>query len=203
MGVVFLELILKNFIFNMKKTYFYFYSFLRMVLFLLLFFIFSFFVFYLVDLLFNVYSGKYQNPLFGFYIIVTPSMVPTINVNDIIVVKRINNDRYNIGDIISFSSSDINYNGLTITHRIVDKKKISYGNSVYTTKGDNNYLNDSSKVLTNSIYGKVLFKIPKMGYIRSVFSSPIHYFICLLIPAFLFVIYEIMRISIFLIKRIE
>ena len=196
-------LILKNFIFNMKKLYFYFYTFLRLALFLLLLFLLTFFVFYIADLYLNVYSGKHQNPMFGFYIIVTPSMVPTINVNDIIVVKRINNDRYNIGDIISFSSSDMNYNGLTITHRIVDKKNISYGNSIYTTKGDNNYLNDPSKVLTSHIYGKVLFKIPKMGYVRSIFSSPINYFICLLIPAFLFILYEILRISIFLIKRKE
>ena len=154
-----------------------------------------------------VYFGdlliKDKSPLFSTYLIVTPSMVPTINVNDIIVVKRINNDRYNIGDIISFSSSDMNYNGLTITHRIVDKKNISYGNSIYTTKGDNNYLNDPSKVLTSHIYGKVLFKIPKMGYVRSIFSSPINYFICLLIPAFLFILYEILRISIFLINRKE
>ena len=105
--------------------------------------------------------------------------------------------------IIIFSSSDINYNGLTITHRIVGKKNISYGNSIYTTKGDNNYLNDPSKVLTSSIYGKVILKIPKMGYVRSIFSSPINYFICLLIPTFLFIIYEILRISIFLINRKE
>jgi len=198
-----LELVLKNFIFNMRKAFKYFSSFLRLILILLLLFLFSFFVFYIADLLFNVYSGKYHSPLFGFYIIVTPSMVPTINVNDIIVVKRISNDRYNLGDIISFSSSDINYNGLTITHRIVGKKNISNGNSIYTTKGDNNYLNDPSKVLTSSIYGKVILKIPKMGNVRSIFSSPINYYICLLIPTFLFIIYEILRISIFLINRKE
>ena len=163
---------------------------------------FLFFI-YMGDLLLFSNNSQMKNPLFGAYVIVSPSMVPTINVNDIIVVKRINNDRYNIGDIISFSSSDMNYNGLTITHRIVDKKNISYGNSIYTTKGDNNYLNDPSKVLTSHIYGKVLFKIPKMGYVRSIFSSPINYFICLLIPAFLFILYEILRISIFLIKRKE
>lgn len=194
---------LKEFVFNMKKPFFYFYSFLRFVLFLFLFFILSFFVFYIADLFFNVYSGKYQNPLFGFYIIVTPSMVPTINVNDLIVIKRVNHDNYNVGDIISFDSPDSVFNGLTVTHRIVDKDNVSFEKSYYTTKGDNNYINDPSKVSTDSIYGKVILIIPKMGYIRNAFSSPINYFICLLIPAFLFIIYEIIRISIFLIKRKE
>ena len=182
----------------MKKTYNYIYAFLRFFLILILFFICSFFILYIFDLFFNVYSGKYQNPMFGFYIIVTPSMVPTINVNDGIVIKRVNHDGYNIGDIISFDSSDLVFNGLTVTHRIVDKEIISNDKSFYTTKGDNNYINDPSKVSTDSIYGKVILIIPKMGYIRNVFSSPINYFICLLVPALLFVIYEIIRTTIFL-----
>ena len=43
---------------------------------------------YLGDLLFNVQTGHTNNPLFSTYVIVSESMVPTIEINDAIVVKR-------------------------------------------------------------------------------------------------------------------
>ena len=144
-----------------------------------------------------------KNPLFGAYVIVSPSMVPTISVNDGIVIKRVDNDQYDVGDIITFVSNDANYKGLLVTHRIVHKKSITKNESIYTTKGDNNSLEDSAYVMTDAICGKVLFRIPKIGYVKDFFSKPIHYFLCLLIPAFIFVFYDIHRIiSLFKKKRI-
>ena len=40
------------------------------------------------DVLYNVKKGNNVVPLFAGYIIVTPSMVPTIKINDAVVVKR-------------------------------------------------------------------------------------------------------------------
>ena len=149
---------------------------------------------YLGDLLINSKNGKPTNPLFSTYVIVSPSMVPTIKINDAIVIKRIDNDGYKIGDIITFTSSDINYKNLMVTHRIVNKENVSYKNSIYTTKGDNNYRADPTSVQTNAIHGRVLFKIPKVGYIKEFFSKPINYFLCLLVPAVIFIVYEVLRI---------
>ena len=172
---------------------FIFHSFL-IVLFIF-FVLFSFIItFYYVDLVLNSNKGTFRKPLFGTYIIVSQSMLPTIQVNDAVVVKREDNDNYHIGDIITFISKDTNYNGLKVTHRIIKKEKISKNKSIYTTKGDNNPVSDSSLVATDSIYGKVLFRIPKLGRIRTLFSNPVHYFICLLIPAILFILYEFGRI---------
>ena len=78
-----------------------------------------FLMYYLFDMF--IHSGSSNTPpLYSTYMIVSPSMVPTINVNDAIVVKRIDHDNYKVGDIITFSSIDDNYKGLMITHRIVD-----------------------------------------------------------------------------------
>lgn len=149
---------------------------------------------YFGDLLLNVKSGNYKNPIFNGYVIVSQSMVPTINVEDAIVVKRIDNDNYNIGDIISFSSSDDNYKGLTVTHRIVSKEKNNNNSSSYTTKGDNNPIQDKKSVLTDDIYGKVMFIIPRFGYIQKFLSKPINFIICILIPVFVVFIYDGIRI---------
>lgn len=158
---------------------------------------------YYVDLLVNVKNGNEKNPLFGAYVIVSPSMVPTIKVNDAIVIKRIDDDKYNVGDIITFNSSDIRYNGLTVTHRIVNKQESSTNSSIYTTKGDNNPVIDPTAVKTDAIYGKVLFKIPKIGYFQNFISKPSNFFICILIPALIVLIYDGFRIFKSLSRRAE
>lgn len=158
---------------------------------------------YFVDLFINVKKGNTNNPLFGAYVIVSPSMVPTIKVNDAIVVKRVDNDMYNVGDIITFSSADVHYQGLTVTHRIVDKDSYSSKESVYTTKGDNNSIVDPASVKTSAIYGKVMFKIPKLGYIQSYLSKPSNFFLCILIPSLIVLLYDGYRILSMVTRKVE
>ena len=158
---------------------------------------------YLGDLLLNVQTGHTNNPLFSAYVIVSESMVPTIEINDAIVVKREKDEKYHIGDIITFNSSIQNYEGQAVTHRIVDKEIDTDTSSVYTTKGDNNSRVDPSPVKTESIYGKVLFKIPNAGSIQNFFSKPSNFFISLIIPAMLVILYDIIRIFIAMKKRKE
>lgn len=159
------------------------------------------FVLYCGDMLISDSKGIRKNPLFGAYVIVSPSMVPTIEINDAIIVKRLDHDEYKVGDVITFSSEADNYRGKAVTHRIVNKKGYSSSESVYTTKGDNNDTVDQAPVKTNSIYGKVLFKIPAVGKLQNLVSGPINFFISLLIPVSLFVVYDISRIFIMMSKR--
>lgn len=153
------------------------------------------FFLYFGDLLLNVKSGNYNSPLFNGYIIVSPSMVPTINVNDAIFVKRQSNDRYNIGDIISFFSTEYDLKGMVITHRIISKSKKSTMLSEYRTKGDNNSVPDRESVFTDSIYGKVLFVVPKLGYIQQFLSKPINFICCIILPALIIIIIDFVRVG--------
>lgn len=152
-----------------------------------------------------VYLGdmliKGDNPLFSTYVIVSPSMVPTIKIDDGIIVKRVDNDKYNIGDIITFESKDSHYDGLTVTHRIVEKHILDDKKSIYTTKGDNNAVIDPVSVKTDAIYGKVLFKVPNMGRVQKFLSYPANYLYCLLIPAIIFVLYDVIKIFIIISKK--
>lgn len=149
---------------------------------------------YYGDMYLNVKKGNYNSPLFGGYVIVSRSMTPTINVNDAIVIKRENNDKYKIGDIISFFSTEYDRDGMVITHRVVDKKNA--GNiSEYITKGDNNPVADGNVVNTNNVYGKVMFIIPKLGYIQSFLSNPKNLIICLFIPVIMVIIFDILKIK--------
>ena len=136
------------------------------------------FVIYFIDLVFNEESSN--KPLFNGYIIVSQSMVPTINVNDGIVVKRMDNDKYKVGDIVSYVTNDSRFKGSVVTHRIVSKENDTINSSVYTTKGDNNRSVDANSVYTSMINGKVLFRIPKIGYFYNFLSNPVNFIFCML-----------------------
>lgn len=146
------------------------------------------------DSLYNESKGNDKNPLLNAYVIVTESMVPTIKVNDAIVVSRVKNNSVKIGDVITFSSSDKYFNGLTITHRVIGKELNESGNYTYRTKGDNNIVADTALVNGNKIHGKVLFKIPKIGYIYNFISSPNGFIFSIVLPVLLVIGYECFRI---------
>ena len=160
----------------------------------LLFLICIFCAIYFGDLFLNVKTGNYKSPLFNGYIIVSESMVPTIRVNDAIVVKRESHDKYEVGDIISFFSTEYQEEGMIVTHRIVDKSFIDSAYSSYRTKGDNNPIPDREAIHTDSIYGKVVFIIPQLGKIQSIVSQPKYFILCLFLPAGVVIGYNLFKL---------
>lgn len=165
--------------------------------------IFGIILVYYADLYMNVKSGNYKSPIFNGYIIVSPSMVPTIKINDAIVVKRNNNNDYIIGDIISFYSTEYDPSGMVVTHRIVNKNNISDFSSTYITKGDNNTVADKNSVITDNIYGKVLFIIPKLGFVKNFVSKPLNVILLILIPSLLILLVDFARIGILFKKNVK
>lgn len=134
-------------------------------------------------------------PFLGVYVIVSESMVPTIMVNDAIVVRRVENTDLKIGDIITFCSSDRMYKGLTVTHRLIGVQETTDGAYIYRTKGDNNTSPDTALVDFKNIYGKVVLKIPKFGYVKNFVSSSGGFVISIIIPILLVIVYEVLRIK--------
>ena len=164
------------------------------VIFLLLIIIFLLFIFYFIDLLYNIHSGEDKRPLFDAYIIVTPSMVPTINVQDAIIVGRKDPEDLKQGDIISFLATDSYYSGKVITHRVVGVEESMNGSLLFRTKGDHNNVADSSLVNEEDIYGKVIFRIPKLGYIRKFLSTYFGWILCIVIPFLYLILSEVVHV---------
>ena len=156
---------------------------------------------YFLDLFINVKTGNYNHPLFGGYVIVSKSMVPTINVNDAILIKREKNNKYGVGDVITFRSTENNFEGYPITHRIIKREEVDGDKITYITKGDNNPIIDPDIVNNTDIYGKVLFVIPKLGYLKSFLAKPSNFLLCVLIPSLIVFVYDFSRILYILRKR--
>lgn len=157
--------------------------------------VFLVFVVNFIDKQYNLKSGKNKKDLFSAYTIVSPSMVPAINVLDVVVTMRVNSpEDLEKGDIITFNSTDYRYSGVLVTHRIVDIEKTTSGEYLYTTKGDNNNTQDSSRISFDEIYGRVLFRIPKIGYIQYYLSSILGWVAIIIVPAVMIIGYDIYKL---------
>lgn len=164
------------------------------VVFLLLVIIFILFIFYFTDLLYNIHSGEDKPPLFDAYVIVSPSMVPTINVQDAIIIRREEPENLKQGDIISFLATDSYYSGKVITHRIIGIEHAEDGSLLYRTKGDNNNVADGTLVNEGNVYGKVLFRIPWLGYIRQFLSTYFGWILCIALPLLYLILSEVIKV---------
>lgn len=163
-------------------------------IFLVLIFVGLILVMYIIDVKKNASSGVYKPPLFSAYVIVSPSMVPTINVQDAIIIKRVEAEDIKKGDIITFTSTDSRYSGVTITHRVVGIEKTSSGKYMFRTKGDNNNTEDATLVGEEHLNGKVILKIPMIGYIQYFLSQAYGWIIAIVIPCLGIIIYDIIKV---------
>lgn len=127
----------------------------------------------LIDGVINQFRSQKLPALIDTYEIVSPSMTPTIKVNDAIMIRRVDYKSLKKGDIITFKSSDPRLNGMIITHRINEIVKDEKGKVSFITKGDNNYSIDDALVLPENIYGKVVTKVPFYSTIKKVISNPL------------------------------
>ncbi len=161
-------------------------------LFVLLLFIMIFLLAYVVRVKILANNNDLGEVKLNFYTILSPSMYPTIKPGDIIVTYK--EDAYYKGDIITFVSSSNVSSGKTITHRIYSEPIEMNGKMQYTTKGDNNPSPDSAPANEDNVLGKVLFKIPKAGYIQQFLLSKIGWVTVILLPCIGVVIYDILKI---------
>lgn len=110
--------------------------------------------------LFTLVLVGFSTGLFGVdpSLIGSGSMVPVLRVGDIVVAREVPIETVRIGDVITFYQD-----GITIVHRVIDIQNDG-GKIIFTTKGD---ANDSADppVLEEFYKGKVIFAIPKIGWI--------------------------------------
>ena len=150
---------------------------------------------YIADIKIRAAKGDYSAPMFNAYVVLSGSMVPNIMIKDVVVTKKIPEEELEVGDIITFISPDQRFGGISVTHRIIDKiYDEEAGVYKYRTQGDANNVADSVPVTNANILGKVILKIPKLGYIQDILSSKGGLIILVLLPCLVILSYDIMKI---------
>jgi signal peptidase I len=131
-----------------------------------------------------------------FYVVSSGSMVPTLNINDVLIVKdggtggNGSADSFNslkVGDIIVFHRPT--GQDRVIVHRVADTYSNFEGERIIRTKGD---ANPSSipgvdyPIKAQQYIGKVAYVIPGIGLMTKIISPPVNYIIIVVILAILF-----------------
>lgn len=148
---------------------------------------------YFVDVQKRAKTGVWKPPLYGAYVIVSNSMEPIIKVKDAIIIKRVDIDEIEVGDVVTYKALDPAYYGILITHRVVDIKTEN-GETIYITKGDHNPTIDRTPVAASQIHGKVIMRVPKIGYIQYFLATAYGWIIAIVIPCVGVISYDIYKL---------
>ena len=104
-------------------------------------------------------------------VVPSESMVPTLNVGDIVIVKGVDAKTIAIGTIIIFQSPG---GSIDIIHRVIGINEVG-GTLYFATKGDHNPSPDpwSPGVPEQNVKGVLVGKIPYVGYITLALQGPL------------------------------
>lgn len=107
------------------------------------------------------------------YVVITESMEPVLNVNDMVVVYNVDPDKLEVGDIITFRA-DIDYNGSKeiVTHYIHSITEDVNGNLEFRTNRYGSTVPDTWKLSEQEIIGVYGFHIGKIGIVLEFLRSP-------------------------------
>lgn len=153
-----------------------------------------FLFYYFVSLKIYEAKGYEYRPALTIYTIVSPSMVPTIDVYDIVINKRIEKPKdIKVGDIITFISSSSISKGLTVTHRVVNIK-IENGEYFFDTKGDNNISADTMPTPFKDVIGKAVMRLPQFGRIQFFLASGTGWLLIVVIPSLFVIIKDVIKL---------
>ena len=115
-----------------------------------------------------------ENP---FYVVSSGSMVPNLNVFDVIIVQgNVPFDHLKVGDIIVFNKP--NGHDRVIVHRVAEI--LNENPLVIRTKGDANpgsIPGTDFPIAKQDYIGKVEYVIPQIGYLTRILTPPINYII--------------------------
>lgn len=153
-------------------------------------------LFYIGDIKIRAAKGDFTPPKYNAYVVLTGSMVPEIMPKDVVITKKYDPKELEAGDIITFMPSDDRLSGIIVTHRIKNKYyDATTGRYTFQTKGDANNTEDFALTDGNNVIGKVVFKIPMLGYVQEILATKGGLIIIVLIPCLIILSYDIVKLA--------
>lgn len=126
-------------------------------------------------------------------IVLTDSMEPTIKSGDLILIREVDFDDVEEGDIISYFESETQRT-TTVTHRVMEIIYDENGNKLeFVTQGDANNIEDSDHVTRGKLIGVYKTRIPVLGSVAIFLKSTPGLIVAILVPLGLLVGYDVIR----------
>ena len=121
------------------------------------------------------------------------SMEPAIPVHSFIVTEAVEPESLQVGEIITFRSTEAMLEGAWNPHRITSVYEEG-GQLMFHTKGDANAVEDSEPVSSINVVGKVVFISAALGTVVSLFSNPLVFFPFVVVPLVLLLGFELVKL---------
>ncbi|MBQ6685678.1 MAG: signal peptidase I [Firmicutes bacterium] len=134
----------------------------------------------------QVLSRGYVN-LFGYSVfrVVTGSMEPTIPTGALLLMKHVDMEIIEAGDIICFKAQESAIFGKMMTHRVIEILPTVNGGVMFETRGDANIASDGYLVTTTNFVGKVIWFTGENSVLATGFSiitNKLGFLSCIVIP---------------------
>lgn len=137
--------------------------------------------------------NRNDRQLFGYraYIVLSDSMSATdFNAGDVVLVKSVDPTTLREGDIISYTSENVENYGETVTHKIRRQTIDENGDPGFITYGTTTGQDDETVVTYPFILGKYMFRLPQVGTFFQFLKTTQGYIICILIPFMMLILYQ-------------
>lgn len=141
-------------------------------------------------------STLFQNKnIFGYhtYVIASNSMYPVLKYGDVVLVKEIDFNAINKGDIITYYGKEGEVKDKIITHEVIDILKEN-DTTVLKTKGRANTGVDPY-VYKDQVYGKFVYRFTLLSLLSKIIRDKIGFVICILIPFSILFILEFISVT--------
>lgn len=103
------------------------------------------------------------------YTVMSGSMEPAIRTGDVVVVESVRPTEVSVGEVVTFA--DPSGADRLITHRL-RARRIGSGKALFVTKGDANNSDERWRVPADGRIGRVVYRLPKLGYVAFAASTP-------------------------------
>ncbi|MBF0671097.1 MAG: signal peptidase I [Salinibacterium sp.] len=97
--------------------------------------------------------------------VLTSSMEPSLPPGTLVIVKPAEASDIRVGEVMTYQLES--GKAVYVTHRVTEKSTSSNGEVTFTTKGDNNDVEDPAAVQEVQILGEVWYSVPWIGYINN------------------------------------
>jgi signal peptidase len=109
--------------------------------------------------------------------IASGSMSPSLEVGDLVIIQGVPASEIQVGDIIVYDSPLFTY---PVVHRVIRIQNETQDKISFITKGDAN-AGEDAPVSEDSVHGRVIYRIPILGYLALDPSIPVIIIVAILI----------------------
>lgn len=125
------------------------------------------------------------------YTVMSGSMEPAIETGDVVVNRPTSPRDARVGDVVTFK--DPSRAGRLVTHRVL--RRVNRGDQVaFVTRGDANTTTERWTVPAQGRIGRVVFDVPKAGFVMARLRQPTFLLLVIVLPAVVLAAFEIRAI---------